>query len=137
MRGARAALVFLVGVLSGLALLSTLWSATTLRPMSDGYELATQSWSVPGDAEREDENFERVSEVFLLQQMVRGFLAAPWRMAGIRGRVSRQPSAAGWSFPVIEEGEEAEEGEAARIASSASAVLSRKCGRPCLLARAP
>ena len=71
-------------VLSFTALLTTLWTALSMQPANTllGYRPAFSWKSVAGGGAQaiEGTRYERVSERFLLQQVVRAFLAAPWLM---------------------------------------------------------
>lgn len=88
--------------------------------------------------------YETVSENFVLQQLVRAFLGAPWQLseresypAG-RSHTWRQTPPEGWTFPLheLEEGVEPggehkeEEEEGVTLAKSATAILSKSLTRP-------
>ena len=74
---------------------------------------------------------ELVAEPFLLRQLARAYLAAPWALPGgmVRGRTPREQPPGGWPFPVgldaAEEGEPRHAG-ALNLSESASAVLAQR-----------
>ena len=77
---------------------------------------------------------ELVAESFLLRQLARAYLAAPWALPGGvgRGRTPREQPPGGWPFPVgLGSDDAAEEGEPRRagalnLSESASAVLAQR-----------
>ena len=132
---------FLIGVLVGAALLTTIWTASSLQPvdtrlqgfrpaaLSSRWEQTAEVAAAPAAARR----YERVSERFFLHQLVRAFLAEGWSASS----GTRRPSPAhGWAFPVAddapEEGEDdavsagAGEDEGVMLSSSASALTAQR-----------
>jgi len=119
-------------LVSAAALLTTSWTASSLMP---AYAYRGRS-AFDVQAEEEEVAYDHVSELFLLRQLARAFLAAPWTVPGAAKTVREQP-AAGWPFPVGsassgEEEDSAEEGEEAgrrtsgtrlNLSVSASVVL--------------
>ena len=76
---------------------------------------------------------ELVAESFLLRQLARAYLAAPWALPGGvgRGKTPREQPAGGWPFPVGPGSDGAEEGETHSageliLSESASAVLAQR-----------
>ena len=135
----------LIGLLVGAALLTTVWTATSLQPTSPhllGFRpaaLDSSRWARTADAAvaaHTDVRYERVPERFLLRQLVRSFLAAPWLMpdAG-KSRTPRPTPPHGWAFPSAadapEEGEEVaeEEDEGVMLSNSASVLTAQRLQR--------
>ena len=138
----------LAGLLITAALLTTAWTAANLQPVHATMAPAATSWSsspksstTSNDAwtaERHDAmgegqlaQYERVSERFLLRQLARAFLAAPWLLpdAGV-SRTQRPLPLTGWAFPSeeeeAEEGEEQDVDEGVMLSESASILTAKK-----------
>ena len=114
-------------LVSAAALLTTSWTAGSLLP---AYAYRGRSAT---EVQAEEVEVGYVSELFLLRQLSRAFLAAPWTGQGAAKR-KREPPPAGWPFPVGIGGADdgAEEGEEAgrrtsrfrlNLSESASVVL--------------
>ena len=93
----------LIGLLVGAALLTTVWTATSLQPTSPhllGFRpaaLDSSRWARTADdavSAPADVRYERVPERFLLRQLVRAFLAAPWLMPDAGKSRTPRPTAA-------------------------------------------
>ena len=113
--GRARAIAALVGALALLVIVSTIWTAAGLEPVVMATRAAVGDWTTPQDG-AELPKYELVSESFLLMQLARAFLAAPWMLpdAGSSRTLRTEPSG-GWGFPVLsDEGEAADEGEVRR-----------------------
>ena len=145
--------VALVTLLSAAALLTTSWTASSLLP-AQSYRCRTllpalvplarltcaasrvRRGRSAADAAAAEEAVptELVAESFLLRQLARAYLAAPWALPGGvgRGRTPREQPPGGWPFPVgLGSDDAAEEGEPRRagalnLSESASAVLAQR-----------
>ena len=133
---------FLIGVLVGAALLTTVWTASSLKPVDAqmlGFRPAAldiRRWKPTADASSiappAGRRYERVSERFLLQQLVRAYLADPWSTSSGTRREAPQH---GWAFPSAadapEEGEDDAgaddvEDEGVMLATSASVLTAQR-----------
>ena len=132
-RSARTVIV-ITALLVAAALLTTASTAFTLQPASSlyaGFRPAALAWDRGEGADVvETGNTVRVSERFLLLQVGRAFLAAPWLLpdAGA-SRTRRAPPLGGWAFPSQspDEGEvPAEEDEGVMLAESASVLATQR-----------
>ena len=140
-------------MLSAAALLTTSWTASSLLP-AQSYRCPTAAATAhaprrltcapsrvrrgrsAADAAAAEEAVptELVAESFLLRQLARAYLAAPWALPGGvgRGKTPREQPAGGWPFPVgLGSDDAAEEGEprgagALNLSESASAVLAQR-----------
>ena len=92
----------LVGLLSAVVLVTTAWTASGLLPASSLQGRVAAYW-LGGDDALWRAAPQYVSEDFLLRQLVRAYLQAPWvlRDAGVAtAPTKRPPPAAGWPFGV-------------------------------------
>ena len=118
----------LVGLLSAVVLVTTAWTASGLLPASSLQGRVAAYW-LGGDDALWHAPPQYVSEDFLLRQLVRAYLQAPWvlRDAGVaKAPTKRPPPAAGWPFGVggdPSEGEEDEGDAAPKLVASATAAL--------------
>jgi hypothetical protein len=134
----------LVSLIIACVFLTTMWTAFNLQPMKALIRPAAVSWTPTDDLSLADEppvQYVRVSEHFLLRQLARAFLAAPWLLpdAG-KGRTPREPPPQGWAFPTAdddaddggEEGEvpsRGEQDEGVMLSDSATAITTQRLQR--------
>ena len=117
------------------ALFTMAWSAAWLQPASgmlgdvaSGWRPLQEEFSLQLHAQ-----FETVSESFMLRQLARSFLAAPWLLPDNgRSRSWRPTPVEGWAFPSqeldeegVEHGGEDEPEEGVMLSKSASVVVTK------------
>ena len=117
------------------ALVTMAWSAAWLQPASgmlgdvaSGWRPLQEEFSFQLNAQ-----FETVSESFMLRQLARSFLAAPWLLPDNgRSRSWRPTPVEGWAFPSqeldeegVEHGGEDEPEEGVMLSKSASVVVTK------------
>ena len=91
--------ILLLAVVSLVAIFTTAWNAAELLPQSMERGQAFAAWY---QQSTEPEVVTRpISEFYLLQQLVRAYLRAPWLMPDSGStRTERTPPRDGWPFPV-------------------------------------